>query len=75
MTARQKIKFSCFALEGSNSFATNFYFNYLYFFMRDRFGFDNKHNLALAAFLGFVYIFAAWQRREICPATRLFLRA
>jgi len=44
-----------------NSFATVLYFNYLYFFMRDRFGFDNKHNLALAAFLGFIYIFAAWQ--------------
>jgi predicted MFS family arabinose efflux permease len=61
MTANQKIKFSCFTLEGLNSFATVLYFNYLYFFMRDRFGFDNKHNLALAAFLGFIYIFAAWQ--------------
>jgi predicted MFS family arabinose efflux permease len=29
--------------------------------MRDRFGFDNKHNLALAALLGFVYALAAWQ--------------
>src|SRR5258708_39310929 len=61
MTSHQKIKFSCFTLEGLNSFATVLYFNYLYFFMRDRFGFDNKHNLALAAFLGFIYIFAAWQ--------------
>ena len=61
MTARQKIKFSCFALEGLNSFATVLYFNYLYFFMRDAFGFGNKRNLALAAFLGFVYTIAAWQ--------------
>ncbi|MGH7953397.1 MAG: MFS transporter [Limisphaerales bacterium] len=61
MTARQKIKFSCFTLEGLNSFATVLYFNYLYFFMRDKFGFDNKLNLALAAFLGFVYALAAWQ--------------
>jgi predicted MFS family arabinose efflux permease len=61
MTATQKIKFSCFTLEGMNSFATVLYLNYLYFFMRDRFGFYNKHNLALAAFLGFVYTFAAWQ--------------
>src|SRR3984885_7405669 len=61
MTSHQKIKFSCFTLEGLNSFATVLYFNYLYFFMRDRFGFDNKHNLTLAAFLGFVYAFAAWQ--------------
>ncbi|HZF00268.1 MAG TPA: hypothetical protein VE344_00035 [Methylomirabilota bacterium] len=61
MNSHQKIKFSCFTLEGLNSFATVLYFNYLYFFMRDRFGFDNKHNLALAAFLGFIYVFAAWQ--------------
>jgi predicted MFS family arabinose efflux permease len=61
MTSRQKIKFSCFTLEGLNSFATVLYFNYLYFFMRDKFGFDNKHNLALAAFLGFVYTISAWQ--------------
>ena len=61
MTATKKIKFSCYTLEGMNSFATVLYLNYLYFFMRDRFGFDNKHNLALAAFLGFVYTFAAWR--------------
>jgi predicted MFS family arabinose efflux permease len=61
MTATPKIKFSCFTLEGLNSFATVLYFNYLYFFMRDRFGFGNKRNLALAALLGFVYALAAWQ--------------
>ena len=61
MTSRQKIKFSCFTLEGLNSFATVLYFNYLYFFMRDRFGFGNKQNLAFAALLGLVYTFAAWQ--------------
>lgn len=57
----RKIKISCFTLEGLNSFATILYFNYLYFFMRDRFGFGDKRNLLLAAFLGFIYIFAAWQ--------------
>ena len=61
MTAPQKTAFSSYAIEGLNSFATVLYFNYLYFFMRDRFGFDNKHNLALAALLGLVYTFAAWQ--------------
>ena len=35
--------------------------NYLYFFMRDRFGFDDKRNLLVAALMGFVYVFAAWQ--------------
>ena len=61
MTPRQKIKFSVFTLEGLNSFGTVFYFNYLYFRMRDGFGFGNKRNLALAASLGLVYTFAAWQ--------------
>lgn len=61
MTPRQKIKFTCFTLEGLNSFGTVFYFNYLYFLMRDEFGFGNKRNLALAAGLGLIYGFAAWQ--------------
>jgi len=61
MTPRGKIKFSCFTLEGLNSFGTVLYFNYLYFFMRDQFGFGNKLNLALAAFLGFIYMIASWQ--------------
>jgi len=61
MTSYQKMKFSCFTLEGLNSFATVLYFNYLYFFMQDKFGFDNKRNLALAALLGLVYTFASWQ--------------
>ena len=57
----RRLKISAFTLEGLNSFATVLYFNYLYFFMRDTFGFDNKHNLLLASFLGLVYVFAAWQ--------------
>jgi len=57
----RRLKISCFTLEGLNSFATVLYFNYLYFFMRDTFGFDDKHNLLLAGWLGFVYVFAAWQ--------------
>lgn len=61
MTPRQKIKSVVFTLEGLNSFATVFYFNYLYFWMRDQFGFGNKRNLALAASLGLIYTFAAWQ--------------
>ena len=61
MNVRQKIKFTCFTLEGLNSLATVLYFNYIYFFMRDVFGFDNKRNLALAAFLGFIYLVASWQ--------------
>ncbi|MEI9962578.1 MAG: MFS transporter [Limisphaerales bacterium] len=61
MNPSRKIRNTCFVIEGLNSFATVLYFNYLYFFMRSRFGFEDKHNLLLAAVLGFVYIFAAWQ--------------
>jgi MFS family permease len=61
MTPRQIVKFCCFTLEGLNSFGTVFYFNYLYFLMRDDFGYGNKRNLALASVLGLIYAFAAWQ--------------
>jgi predicted MFS family arabinose efflux permease len=50
-----RLKAGCFVLEGLNSFATTFYFYYLYFFMQQRFGFGNKANLALAALSGIVY--------------------
>jgi MFS family permease len=61
MTPQKIIKFSCFTLEGLTSFATVFYFNYLYFLMRDAFGYGNKRNLALAASLGLVYALSAMQ--------------
>ncbi|HEX5400031.1 MAG TPA: MFS transporter [Verrucomicrobiae bacterium] len=52
---------ACFTLEGSNSFATFLYLNYLYFFMEKKFAFGDKENLAVAAWLGLIYIFTAWQ--------------
>ena len=61
MTANQKIRNTCFVIEGLNSFATILFFNYLYFFMRDRFGFGDRANLAFAALRGLIYTFAAWQ--------------
>jgi len=56
-----RFQLACFTLEGINSFATILYFNYLYFLLRDHYGFDNKRNLCVAAWLGFTYVFAAWQ--------------
>jgi predicted MFS family arabinose efflux permease len=56
-----RFKIVCFTIEGLNSFATILFFNYLYFFMRDRFGFGDKRNLLLAALLGLTYTIAAWQ--------------
>ncbi len=56
-----RFKIVCFTIEGLNSFATILFFNYLYFFMRFRFGFGDKRNLLLAALLGLTYTIAAWQ--------------
>jgi predicted MFS family arabinose efflux permease len=61
VNAQKKFLAACYAIEGLNSFATVIYFNYLYFFFRDQFGFDNKHNLALAALIGLIYTLASWQ--------------
>jgi MFS family permease len=67
-----RIKFFCFTLEGLNSFATVLYLNYLYFFMRDAFGFGNQRNLALAAFLGLVYTVSAWQAGKFAQRRGFF---
>jgi predicted MFS family arabinose efflux permease len=56
-----RFKAVCYTIEGLNSFATILFFNYLYFFMRDRFEFGDRRNLLLAAWLGLTYTFAAWQ--------------
>ncbi|MGH7992033.1 MAG: MFS transporter [Limisphaerales bacterium] len=61
MNRGRRFKAACFTLEGVSSFAVSFYFYYIYFFMRDHFGFDNKRNLAFAAAMGLIYVFSAWQ--------------
>jgi MFS family permease len=60
LTARQ-LKIGYFILEGLNSFATVFYFYYLYFFLERAFGFDNKANLLVAALNGMVCALSSWQ--------------
>jgi MFS family permease len=60
MTHRQ-LKAGYFTLAGLNTLATSYYFNYLFFFLRDHFGFGNRGNLWVTALSGFIYIFAAWQ--------------
>ena len=50
-----------FTLEGLNTLATSYFGGYIYFLLRDRFGFGNLGNLSAAALGGFVYVFAAWQ--------------
>lgn len=50
-----------FMLAALNTLATVWFASYLFFFLRDQFGFDNRKNLWVSALYGFVYIFAAWQ--------------
>ena len=61
VNTRRQNQFLCYTIEGLNSFATVLYFTYLYFLLHDKFGFTNQANLAVAALLGLVYAFAAWQ--------------
>ncbi len=49
-----------FILEGLNSAASVYFFYYFYFYMEQRFGFDNKANLCLAALNGATYALSAW---------------
>lgn len=59
MTSRQ-LKTGCFVLEGLNIYAAAFYFNYLFFYTKREFGFDDRANLLFAAANGFLYIFFSW---------------
>jgi len=56
----RRLKTGYFALEGLNSFATVYYFYYLYFYMHQVHGFGNQANLVLAALNGGTYAVVAW---------------
>jgi predicted MFS family arabinose efflux permease len=50
-----------FLMELMNCYAAVFYSNFLFFYMKSRFGFGELENLLLAALNGVVYAVAAWQ--------------
>lgn len=52
-------KRNVFILEGLNGFAGSIYFNYLFFYLKDQFGFSNSGNLLFGAINGLVYTFGA----------------
>jgi len=60
MTQRQ-LKAGYFTLAALNTLATCYFSNYLYFFLRDRFGFQDRQNLWVTALYGLIYVFSAWQ--------------
>lgn len=60
MSIRQ-LKTGYYALTALNTLATSYYFNYLFFFLRDRFNFGDRENLWVSALHGLLYALAAWQ--------------
>src|SRR5436190_10352996 len=56
-----KLKTGYLALAWVNTIASSYFFNYLFFYLRDRFGFKDDNNLLVSALYGFIYMFAAWQ--------------
>jgi len=50
-----------FILACLNTLATTWYSNYIFFFLRDHFGYENRQNLWVSALYGLIYIPAAVQ--------------
>lgn len=50
-----RLKTGLFVIEGMNALSTVYFFYYIYFLMKERFGFGALENLILAAVLGLIY--------------------
>jgi predicted MFS family arabinose efflux permease len=67
------LKRNVFFLEGLNGFASSIYFNYIFFFLREHFGFGARGNLLFCAANGLIYAIGAFyggkfaQRRGYFP--------
>jgi len=59
-----------FLIELITCYGSVYYSNFLYFYMKIRFGFGGLENLLLAALSGFVYL-RGMARRGICTTVRL----
>ena len=57
----RKSKTIFFVVEGLNALAAAYFYSYVFFLLRDRFGFGNLGNLSSSALSGLVYVLAAWQ--------------
>jgi MFS family permease len=57
---QRKLKVGYFVLAWLNIYATAYYGNYIFFLMKQEFGFGNRENLLMAAVNGGVYVFFAW---------------
>jgi predicted MFS family arabinose efflux permease len=55
-----RLKAGYYAITAIATIAASCYFNYLFFFLHDRFAFGDRENLGVAALYGAVYTAAAW---------------
>src|ERR1700758_2536540 len=49
-----------FLVEWLNSLAAGYYLNYLFFYLKEHFGFGNRDNLLVTSLYGISYMFASW---------------
>jgi MFS family permease len=52
---RTRFNYAVFLLEALNSVVTGFYFNYLFFFLKNEFAFTSKQNLLVGALNGLIF--------------------
>lgn len=55
-----QVRAGYYALTAANTLATSYYLNYLFFYLRDHFGFGNRDNLWVSAIYGLLCTVAAW---------------
>jgi predicted MFS family arabinose efflux permease len=56
-----RLKAGYYLLTALATLGSSYFFGYLFFFLRDRFGFGDRENLAVAAMHGAIYVVSAWQ--------------
>jgi len=67
-----RLKRTVFVLEALNGFAASLYFNYIFFFLRDHFGFGAKGNLLFCAANGLIYAIGAFYGGKIAQRRGYF---
>ncbi len=58
---RRQNKLFYFVFEALGSLSCGFYGNYIFFLLRDRYGFGNAGNLGVSALQGLIWALASWQ--------------
>jgi predicted MFS family arabinose efflux permease len=59
--AAARLKPGYYLLTALATLGASYFFGYLFFYLRDRFGFGDRENLAVAAMHGAIYVVSAWQ--------------